>query len=122
MFYFFLLLFFSGVTAYITVEAIIVIADPTADEEDVNPVFLYSFAASNLLIDILSTIAFYYKGGKNVFISQEKISNDISCSTSSSSHSEEENFDMPTSVPQRLLLTPRILNLNMLSAFIHLTG
>ena len=97
-----------GVTIYVAVDAVNVILNKKDQDHDIDVVFLYAFAAANGVIDILSSYVFFRKGDiKNVFYTIEDINAQDKRDSSSSS----------TNVPKG-----KITNLNMMSAFTHLTG
>jgi len=50
-----------GVTIYITIDAVQTI-ESGGEDDDVDVLFLYGFAAANMLVDIISSMMFYCRG------------------------------------------------------------
>ena len=103
------------VTGYVTSEAIDVIRRPSMKHESVNIFFLYGFSFVNILVDALSSYMFFRNGEEDVFLSY-KTQRRISSYNSLTEEMDVENGNgtLPTEV--------RKANLNMISAFTHLTG
>ena len=99
-----------GVTAYITSDAVEVIKSNGADD-DLDVHFLYGFAATNFLIDVISTYLFYARR-KVVFL----------CSGSHEKLPEAEFSDVSTTSEEKPQDKPQEKNLNMISAFTHVGG
>jgi Co/Zn/Cd efflux system component len=95
-----------GVTAYITSDAVEVIKSNGADD-DLDVHFLYGFAATNFLIDVISTYLFYARR-KVVFLH----------SGSHENIPEADFSDVSTTSEEK----PQEKNLNMISAFTHVGG
>ena len=98
------------VTGYVTAEAIDVIRRPTEDHEIVNIYFLFGFSFINVFVDLLSSCMFFRNGEEDVFLSY-RIKKRISSYNSLSESIEEAEREEPGNA-----------NLNMISAFTHLTG
>lgn len=112
-----------GVTAYVAVGAVNVLIHK-AETEDIDVVYLYGFATANAVIDIASSYIFLRVGSAaDVFYSKtaqkientgpfqataDRMANTVEC--------PEENASTPTPPESREI------NLNMMSAFTHLTG
>ena len=101
------------VTGYVTSEAINVIRRPTEKHEAVNIFFLYGFSFVNIFVDALSSYMFFRNGEEDVFLSY-KTQRRISSYNSLNEEKELESGTVSTEV--------RKANLNMISAFTHLTG
>ena len=98
-----------GVTAWITSDAISVIISPS-DDDDVNVLFLYPFAAGNMIIDIISYYLFH-KNWSTVF-------NDEAMQKKSRGSVDYINdFEIRASID-----STNKKNLNMMSAFTHVGG
>ena len=112
-----------GVTLYVTVDAINVLSDTSGHQEEVNVVYLYGFAAGNLLVDALSSYVFFMDGaGKSVFYTQvvSKYYEDVTLDNSGpETRITEETISSSNSNSQ---MNVSKVNLNMISAFTHLTG
>lgn len=100
------------VTGYVTAEAIHVIRRPSEDHEDVNIYFLFGFSFINVFVDLLSSCMFFRNGEEDVFLSY-RIKKRISSYNSLSESIEEAEKDENGTTNA---------NLNMISAFTHLTG
>lgn len=98
------------VTGYVTASAVDVIRRPTEDHEVVNIFFLFGFSSINVLVDLLSSCLFFRNGEEDVFLSY-RIKKRISSYNSLSESIEEAETDGSGKA-----------NLNMISAFTHLTG
>ena len=97
-----------GVTIYVAIDAVNVIVNKKEQDHDIDVVYLYAFAGANGVIDIISSYSFFRKGDiKDVFYTTEdaNVQGDRNSSSSST--------DLPPS---------KITNLNMMSAFTHLSG
>jgi len=93
------------VTGYITNESIQEIRFPT-NAGSVNVFYLYGFASLNLLIDVASGYMFLRKGKKFAYTEQVEVNtNDIL---------DIEKTEQPVMREQK------VVNINMLAAFIHL--
>jgi Co/Zn/Cd efflux system component len=92
-----------GVTAYVTSEAIAVIANPDAEgEDDVNVYFLYAFSVANGLVDLISGYMFYQGGREILYHDGVFVHEDV----------EKQETSVKTSRK----------NLNMISALTHVGG
>ena len=115
------------VTGYVTVEAVHVLYRPSNDDEEVNIYFLYGFSTANVLVDCLSSFMFFRKGDEDVFLTyriQKRINsyNSLStnddveaCNINDANNSSSTKSDVSVSTGSKA-------NLNMISAFTHLTG
>lgn len=107
-----------GVTCYLTVDAINVISDKSGVVVPVKINYLYGFAAANLFIDFLSSYVFLRNDSKEhvFFISTVKEVDDLNIFGS-----DIPNPTLNTEVNSTPKAKKRV-NLNMISAFTHLTG
>ena len=108
-----------GVSIYITIEAIEVILNPP-DDDDVNIYIMYGFAAGNMLIDLLSMFLFWVKGSKVLF--QKNV---YTFSTDDTAPRHVEILKSDIAKKQRvasLQEAQSTMNLNMMSAFTHVSG
>jgi Co/Zn/Cd efflux system component len=113
-----------GVSAWITSDAIKVIIDPPSeDEDDVDVLFLYVFAGANMLVDIISALMFWVKRS-TIFTEGGRIDRTLSVA-GSVVLSQEEAERLPLrrlSVEDRLENERGETNVNMLTAWIHISG
>jgi Co/Zn/Cd efflux system component len=101
------------VTGYVTNEAIHVLRNPSDDHEKVNIYFLYGFSSANVLVDLLSSYMFFQNGDEDVFLSyriQKRYNSYNSLQDEVQDGSEHDTKIVSAA------------NLNMISAFTHLTG
>ena len=136
-----------GVTIYVVIDAIAVIIDPSSDGgDDVNVLFLFCFAGVNMAVDILSALMFYCKG-KEAFITAGNDSKPTHVLLPPHCEDQQQIFIRSDEVPTHHVPLPphfegqqRVLialsgehsapltseqekaNLNMISAFTHVTG
>lgn len=101
------------VTGYVTNEAIHVLRNPSDDHEKVNIYFLYGFSSANVLVDLLSSYMFFQNGDEDVFLSY-RIQKRYNSYNSLVDEMQEGNDNDAKVVSAA--------NLNMISAFTHLTG
>lgn len=101
------------VTGYVTNEAVHVIRHPSEDHESVNIFFLYGFSSANVLVDLLSSYMFFQNGDEDVFLSYRIPKRFKSYNSLVDDLHEENEADVGTAGSA---------NLNMISAFTHLTG
>lgn len=108
-----------GVTGWISQQAIAVIVNH-GDDEDVNVIFLFGYAAGNMLIDIGSSLLFYYRRNE-VFHTLEFKTLSLTHHGDDTDDKSNYNFDdIENSIVRRKSLTkPKTTNLNMISAFTH---
>ena len=109
-----------SVTAYIAADAVNVLISET-DAENIDVVYLYGFAAANAVVDISTSYAFFRVGhAADVFYTNnvQKIENTgpVQAAAGDMALTAAEDTTSPA-VSQK-----RDMNLNMLSAFTHLTG
>ncbi len=141
------LLSLMGVTVYISYDAIMVLIDPPT-EDDVDVVYLYSYSAANLVIDLVVSGLFYFRGTE---VFQEPITVPVlSLDTSINFEDPDDEFghlddilEFPTrsTTPSEIHdskslavlgkmffgnatsnITTSKANLNMISAFTHILG
>ena len=98
------------VTGYVTAEAIDVIRRPSEEHEIVNIYFLFGFSFINVFVDLLSSCMFFRNGEEDVFLSYRIKKRISSYNSLSESIEEAERAESGNA------------NLNMISAFTHLTG
>ena len=99
-----------GVTLYVAIDAVNVIMNKKEQDHDIDVVFLYAFAGANGVIDIMSSYSFFRKGDiKDVFYTTE----DANVQGDRNSSSSSTDLPQPPS---------KVTNLNMMSAFTHLSG
>ena len=116
------------VTGYVTVEAIHVLYRPTNDHEEVNIYFLYGFSTANVLVDGLSSLMFFRKGDEDVFLSyriQKRINSYSALSNNGDVEAcsvNEDNNSNSSGKSDIIVSSGSKANLNMISAFTHLTG
>jgi len=106
-----------GVTAWITFEAMQVLMNPRADdEEDVNIYVLWGFSSLNAVVDVISFYMFWSKG-RDVFYYQP-------LSESTVPGEEETTSDLISNnkTASNAHQTSSYKNLNMISAFSHVGG
>jgi Co/Zn/Cd efflux system component len=97
-----------GVTIYVAVDAINVLTIPRDREHDIDVVYLYGFAVANAVIDFLSSYIFLRKGDiKEVFYNIDAVS----------AQGQERSLSSIKDIP-----IGKTTNLNMMSAFTHLSG
>jgi Co/Zn/Cd efflux system component len=97
-----------GVTIYVAVDAINVLTIPRDREHDIDVVYLYGFAVANAVIDILSSYIFLRKGDiKEVFYNIDAVN----------AQGQEKPLSSIKDIP-----IGKTTNLNMMSAFTHLSG
>lgn len=97
-----------GVTIYVAVDAINVLTIPRDREHDIDVVYLYGFAVTNAVIDFLSSYIFFRKGDiKNVFYNIDAVS----------AQGQEKSLSSSKDIS-----IGKTTNLNMISAFTHLSG
>jgi Co/Zn/Cd efflux system component len=101
------------VTGYVTASAIHVIRRPSAEHEEVNIYFLYGFSIVNVLVDVFSSLMFFRKGDEDVFLSY-RLQKPI--------NSYDEIEDVEVGDTNDVKACTSKMNLNMVSAFTHLTG
>lgn len=107
-----------GVSVYITWEAIAVILNPPTDD-DVDVVIMYGFAIGNMLIDLLSMFLFWVKGKKVLF---QKSVHTFSTADDAPRHVEFLKNEAEAAQRIASLNNTSIMNLNMMSAFTHVSG
>lgn len=101
-------------------DAVHVLSNTSGTFEPVNVNYLYGFAAGNLFIDFVSTIIFFVNGSKSkehVFFTSTVTKTDFI--NGSDLEGRDENLH------NGIISTSKIkkrMNLNMVSAFTHLTG
>jgi Co/Zn/Cd efflux system component len=103
------------VTGYVTASAIHVIRRPSAEHEDVNIYFLYGFSIANVLVDVLSSLMFFRKGDEDVFLSYR-----LQKPVMRNSYDQLEDVEIGDTNDVKTRTSK--MNLNMVSAFTHLTG
>ena len=97
-----------GVTIYVAVDAINVLTISRDREHDIDVVYLYGFAVSNAVIDLSSSYIFFRKGDiKEVFYNIDAVS----------AQGQEKSLSSIKDIP-----IGKTTNLNMMSAFTHLSG
>ena len=97
-----------GVTIYVAVDAINVLTIPRDREHDIDVVYLYGFAVANAVIDLLSSYIFFRKGDiKEVFYNIDAVS----------AQGQEKSLSSSKDIS-----IGKTTNLNMISAFTHLSG
>ena len=100
-------------------DAIHVLSNTSGAIEPVNVNYLYGFAAGNLIIDFISTCIFFVNGSSKEHVFFTSTVNKTDCRESSALEGIEQPID------NDLISTSKIkkrMNLNMVSAFTHLTG
>ena len=112
-----------GVTVYVAVDAVSVVMAGAANTKGVDLFFLYGYSAAGAVIDIASSIIFFKdRTGTAVFYTNG--ASVLKVTTASALHNEiadetrvVESGQMEVSAP-----TSRKVNLNMMSAFTHLSA
>ena len=109
-----------GVTGYVAADAVHVVMAGAADTREVNLYYLYGYSVAGAVIDIVSSIFFFKDGtGTEVFFTNgTKLVSPVISTTSNVMLAEETRIASLEDAPQ----TTRKVNLNMMSAFTHLTG
>jgi Co/Zn/Cd efflux system component len=108
-----------GVSIYVTWEAIKVIITPPHDD-NVNIYIMYGFAGGNMFIDLLSMFLFWVRGSKVLF---QKCVHTFSTDASAPRHVEFLKSEQEREERLHSLHIPvGAMNLNMMSAFTHVTG
>ena len=107
-----------GVSIYVTWEAIAVIVDPPHDD-DVNVYIMYGFAIGNMLIDLLSMFLFWVRGSKVLF---QKSVKTFSTADDAPKHLEFLKSEQAREERLKSLGKESHMNLNMMSAFTHVSG
>ena len=113
-----------SVTAYIAADAVNILIHKT-DAEKIDVVYLYGFASANAVVDITSSYVFFRVGyAADVFYTNnaQKIEN-----TGPVQAAAGDMAPVAAECPEDTTSTPAVsqnrdMNLNMLSAFTHLTG
>ena len=108
-----------GITIYVTVDAVHVLSSTSGAIEPVKVNYLYGFAVANLFIDFVSTCIFFVNGSSKEHVFFTSTVNKTDCRESSALEGIEQPID------NDLISTSKIkkrMNLNMVSAFTHLTG
>lgn len=113
-----------SVTAYIAADAVNVLIRET-DAENIDVVYLYGFAAANAVVDISTSYVFFRVGhAADVFYTNnvQNIENTgpVQAAAGDMALTAAECPEDTTSTPA--VSQNRDMNLNMLSAFTHLTG
>jgi Co/Zn/Cd efflux system component len=112
-----------GVTAYIAVDAVNVLVH-TADADEIDVAYLYGFATANAVVDISSSYIFFRVGfAADVFYTHtvHKVENAGPFQATANGMTQaRECPEDTTSTPA--VAESRKINLNMMSAFTHLTG
>lgn len=98
-----------GVTGYILADAIGIIQEGESDD-DVNVYFLWAFSSANFLVDLISSLMFYWRG-KDALVSEHH-------APLRTFSLDRRSFDMG----KRPLIPINIPNLNMMSALTHVGG
>jgi Co/Zn/Cd efflux system component len=101
-----------GVTIYITIDAISVLRG-SGDDDEVNVYFLWAFSVGNFVVDIISSLMFYWRG-KDAFVSH---SHDHGHAPLRTFSLDRRSIDMG-----KRHVIPMPPNLNMLSAITHVGG
>ena len=107
-----------GVSIYVTWEAIAVIIDPPTDD-NVNVYIMYGFAAGNMFIDLLSMFLFWVRGSKVLF---QKHVHTFSTADEAPKHVEILKSEAERNERLRSINNESKMNLNMMSAFTHVSG
>lgn len=112
-----------SVTIYVAVDASDVLVHKTTTE-DIDVLYLYGFATANAIIDIASSYVFFRNGvAIDVFYSNvsQKTEDTGPFQATAKFHAESRECPEDAVSPPSLLEHKKV-NLNMLSAFTHLTG
>jgi len=108
------------VTGYVTSSAVHVIRRPSEEHEVVNIHFLYGFSIANVLVDVFSSLMFFRKGDEDVFLSY-RLKKPVS-----HNHLPRNGYDQLEDVEigdtNHTKTCASKMNLNMVSAFAHLSG